>query len=119
MKNPQYYAKIPARVRYDESLTPMEKLLYGEVAVLCLSTGTCWAGNKYFADLYGVSQRTVSRCLAHLARKGYLELSGKTSARVIRVAPSDKIDRSLETKVSDRRIEQRTDQEPLTQWRLL
>ena len=34
-----YYAVIPAEVRYDKSLKPNAKLLYGELTSLCSRSG--------------------------------------------------------------------------------
>ena len=68
-----YYAIIPANVRYDENLPPNAKLLYGEITALCNSEGYCWASNKYFAEMYGVSPITISRWVNLLASKGYIE----------------------------------------------
>lgn len=69
-----YYAIIPANVRYDKSLPPNAKLLYGEVTALCNEKGFCWATNNYFAELYGVSKTTISRWLRDLKEKGYISI---------------------------------------------
>lgn len=68
-----YYAIIPANIRYDESLPPNAKLLYGEITALCNAEGYCWASNKYFADLYGVTLRTIANWLRCLADRGYIK----------------------------------------------
>ncbi len=67
-----YYAVIPATIRYDPDLMANAKLLYAELTSLCNKTGYCWAGNQYFAELYGLSERTVSRLIAQLEDKGYI-----------------------------------------------
>ncbi|EON3039256.1 helix-turn-helix domain-containing protein [Enterococcus faecium] len=67
-----YYAIIPANVRYDKRLKPNTKLLYGEITALCNERGFCWAGNEYFADLYGVNKETISRWVSDLIKFGYL-----------------------------------------------
>ena len=67
-----YYAIIPADVRYDDKLPANAKLLYGEITALTNEKGYCWAGNRYFADLYNVTTVTVSRWIKMLCDKGYL-----------------------------------------------
>lgn len=72
MEEKSYYAIIPANVRYDDTLSANAKLLYGEITALTNEKGYCWAGNRYFADLYHVTTVTVSRWIKLLCDKGYL-----------------------------------------------
>ncbi|SET33811.1 DnaD and phage-associated domain-containing protein [Enterococcus malodoratus] len=67
-----YYAIIPANVRYDKRLPANAKLLYGEITALCNEKGFCWAGDKYFADLYGVSKVSIQKWLKALQENGYI-----------------------------------------------
>lgn len=69
---PSYYANIPATVRYDERLRPNAKLLYGEITALTNREGFCWAGNEYFAELYKVDIKTISRWVSQLEKFGYI-----------------------------------------------
>lgn len=71
---PNYYAIIPASVRYDKDLTPNAKLLYGEITSLCNEKGYCWANNAYFMELYGCSERSVQMLLKQLNDKGYIQI---------------------------------------------
>ena len=73
-ERPNYYAIIPASVRYDNELRPNEKLMYGEITALSNSTGECWASNNYFAELYDVTPQAVSGWINDLKRKGYIEV---------------------------------------------
>lgn len=69
---PGYYAVIPADVRYDDQIPPNAKLLYGEISALCNSSGVCTAGNGYFAELYGVTERTIRGLIKALEDAGYI-----------------------------------------------
>lgn len=69
---PNYYAVIPAPVRYDKELRPNAKLLYGELSALTVAKGYCWANNAYFAELFGLSKKTVGELIAQLAERGYI-----------------------------------------------
>lgn len=70
---PSYYSITPAHVRYDDSLKPNEKLLYGEITALANKHGYCWSENKYFAELYGVKKGTVSGWISNLEKNGYVK----------------------------------------------
>lgn len=66
METPNYYAIIPANVRYDKNLKDKAKLLYGEITSLSNKDGYCWATNRYFAELYDVSTTTLSTLIKNL-----------------------------------------------------
>jgi hypothetical protein len=68
-----YYAIIPANVRYDKELPSSAKLLYGELTALSNEKGFCWATNEYFAELYGVHNKSISRLISQLEKKGYVK----------------------------------------------
>lgn len=72
MDEPNFYAIIPADVRYDKSLTSNAKLLYGEITALCNQKGFCWASNLYFAQLYEVNERSIQRWINSLKDSGYI-----------------------------------------------
>ncbi|WP_368235040.1 helix-turn-helix domain-containing protein, partial [Anaerotruncus rubiinfantis] len=75
MEKPNYYAVLPACVRYDDRLKPAEKLLFAELTSLSQAEGYSWASNGYFSRLYKVSKETVSRWLSHLQECGYIKVS--------------------------------------------
>ena len=73
-ERPSYYSILTAEVRYDPELKANEKLLYSEITALMQKEGYCFATNAYFAELSGVSKRTISDWINHLREKGYIRV---------------------------------------------
>ena len=69
---PNYFANIPANVRYCKEISNGSKLLYGELTALSNKKGYCWASNGYFAELYGNSNKTISRWVSELEQHGFI-----------------------------------------------
>lgn len=99
---PNYYAVIPANVRYS-NLKPNAKLLYGEITALSNKTGYCFASNTYFAELYNVSKNTVSRWISDLKKLGFITIqiernsNKEITKRIIGIA--QKVDTPIDEKV--------------------
>ena len=73
MEAPGYYGILPANIRYDKNLKPMEKIMYSELTALSNKNGYCNATNSYFAELYEVSKNTVSLWISDLEKAGYIK----------------------------------------------
>jgi hypothetical protein len=73
-QKPNYYAILTADVRYDKRLTANAKLLYAEITALTNAKGYCWSTNAYFANLYGVSNTSISKWVSQLVKLGYLDI---------------------------------------------
>lgn len=73
-ESPNYFAIIPANIRYDDTICANAKLLYGEITALCNEKGICWAGNEYFANLYKTTKITVSRWIKQLKENDYIKV---------------------------------------------
>ncbi|MAB38970.1 MAG: hypothetical protein CL525_07760 [Aequorivita sp.] len=75
MKNKKnYYAIIPAPVRYSKKLKANEKLMFGELTALANEKGFCFASNDYFANLYDVSKTSVSKWISNLEKNKFIRL---------------------------------------------
>ena len=73
MEKPNYYAVIPAEVRYSKKLTPNAKLLYAEITALCNMNGKCTASTQYFCSLYEVSRVSIQKWLKILEDNNYIK----------------------------------------------
>jgi len=71
---PNYYAIIPAEIRYDENLSLLEKFLFAEITALTNKEGYCFASNKYFANLYNRNEKYISSCINKLKKRGYIKV---------------------------------------------
>ena len=73
-EKPNYYAIIPANVRYNKNLRANEKLLFGEITALSNATGICVASNNYFAKLYGVVPSAITKWIKDLEKYEYISV---------------------------------------------
>lgn len=63
---------IPAGVMECEQLSPMEKILYGEIA----GFRECYASNAWLANRIGRSERTIKRLISHMIELGFIRNCG-------------------------------------------
>lgn len=72
--NPSYYAILTAEVRYDRNISDKAKLIYAELTALSNQFGYAWPSNKYLADLYNVSELTITRLINQLKKYKYIQV---------------------------------------------
>lgn len=74
INHPAYYGILTANVRYNEQLSMSEKIMFSEITALSNTHGFCSARNKYFAKLYGKSEKTISIWIKHLKDYGFIQI---------------------------------------------
>lgn len=94
-EKPNYYAIIPANIRYDAELKANAKLMYGEITALSSKYGECTASNNYFARLYEVDASAISKWITQLKNKNYIEVQyvkngNEFEKRIIKIIGTDK-----------------------------
>ena len=102
MERPGYYGILPASIRYDKNLKPMEKIMYSELTALSNKNGYCNATNSYFAELYEVNKNTVSLWISDLEKAGYIKTkliyeAGTKNIKERRIYISDPVTKNDDT----------------------
>lgn len=67
-----YYVVIPEEVLHDNRLTPLARLIYGEISALANINGYAWISNKKLADKYKVTKATISAAISKLQEFEYI-----------------------------------------------
>lgn len=67
-----YWGTIPAAIRYNKNLTPIDKLIYCDITARSNSKGYCWPSNKTIAEDLNLKPRIVSLAISKLVKEGYL-----------------------------------------------
>jgi len=67
-----YHALLPANIRYDKSLSHVEKMVYAGISALLNSNGNCYATNSWFSETFGNSEKTIERAIKKLRSAGYI-----------------------------------------------
>ena len=76
---------IPAEILLNEELTDKEKLILAMILYLSEETSSCFASNKYIANIVNVTPERVSKIISSLKDKGYIsvKLKYKTDSKEI------------------------------------
>lgn len=67
-----YYVVIPQEVLHDNRLTPLARLIYGEISALANINGYAWISNKKLATKYKVTKATISAAISKLQEFEYI-----------------------------------------------
>lgn len=71
-ENPNYYAIIPADVRYCKRISANAKLLFAELTTLADKDGKVFVTNDSLAKAFVVSKATVTRWLTELTNENFV-----------------------------------------------
>ena len=76
---------IPAEILLNEDLSDKEKIILSMVLYLSEEKGSCFASNKYIANIVNVTHERVSKIISSLKDKGYVsvKLKYKTDSKEI------------------------------------
>lgn len=76
---------IPAEVLLNEELSDKEKIILAIILYLSEETKSCFASNKYIANIVNVTHERVSKIISSLKDKGYVsvKLKYKTDSKEI------------------------------------
>jgi hypothetical protein len=113
MKNenqkPNYWAIIPATVRYDEKIGSTSKLLFAEITALSNQEGYCWASNQYFANLFKITSSQISRLVNELEDRGFIKtFIDKQAGNVRKIWPQVNAD-NTQDRLEDKTFEEKFD----------
>lgn len=79
------YVVLPMFVRHAKNLSANAKLLYGEIHGLCHTQPYCTESNKYFAELYGVSERSITKWITELVESEFVRRNVITNPKTSEV----------------------------------
>ena len=68
---------IPAEILLNEELTDKEKLILAMILYLSEETSSCFASNKYIANIVNVTRDRVSKIISSLRDKNYIKVKLK------------------------------------------
>ena len=77
---------VPDFIIDDLNIPDGEKLLFGEIASNSLEKGFCWFSNKHLMERFHIGERTASRWVNDLKKKGYI------TVEIVRKKGSEEID---------------------------
>ncbi len=74
MKQRYDFDDVRRAVRHDKRITFAARCYFEDVCELAEEKGYCWAGDKHFEEVYGVTDRSVRNWKSALVEAGYLRI---------------------------------------------
>lgn len=81
IEKPNFYAILPANVRYDKNIPPNAKLFYAEITSILQHNNRCYASNSYFSRVFNITEIQVSRIIKKLLEAGYILVDYKATSK--------------------------------------
>lgn len=69
---------IPDIIKKSKEISSTSKLIYGDILSLSAKHGYCYANNEYFAKIYDISTRAVSKIIGQLLEFNIIEIRNST-----------------------------------------
>ena len=66
------YSIVNKSMLKDKTFSALDKLILLNITALCCKSGKCFATNRYFAEIFGVSKNTISTSINKLVRNNIL-----------------------------------------------
>ena len=75
------FITVPIEIMHDKKLSPNQKFILSEIMQLSELDKGCFASNKHFAELIGITTMGVSKALHDLEEKGYIKIDNSQTKR--------------------------------------
>lgn len=75
------FITVSIEIMHDLNLNQSQKFILAEIEQLCSLESGCFASNKHFAELIGITKENVSRNLNHLKEMGYIDIKIENGLR--------------------------------------
>lgn len=86
---------IPAEILLNKNLSDKEKVILAIILYLSEETKSCFASNKYIANIVNVTHERVSKIISSLKDKGYVSVKLKYKTDWIGYTKLDKKDKDM------------------------
>lgn len=87
--NEMGYTVIPNKIKTDSNISYLSRFILGDI-ISFSNVSSCYASNKYFADMYQVSERRVEQCIKELCDNGYVHTVYNRKTRKRFTSPTPK-----------------------------
>ena len=75
------FITVSIEIMHDKNLSPNQKFILAEIEQLSSLDKGCFASNKHFSELIGISKQGVSNAIMKLSKDGYISIDNSQTNR--------------------------------------